>query len=89
MIRTLSERSFDADLSVVHSTFSWSVRNIVELLHNTLPAAITGTTCTFGHVIGADRNGAEEREVRVRQLLTAAQVPAVLMRTCVVSVVRA
>ena len=77
-----SRSSVNVDSSATHSTSSWSDGDIVELLHDTLPANVGGTSCAFGHVLGADRSEAEVRGVRVRQLLTAAQVPAVLMITC-------
>ena len=78
----VSRSSVKVDSSAAHSTSSWSDGDIVELVHDTLPANVAGTSCAFGHVLGADRSEAEARGVRVRQLLTAAQVPAVLMRTC-------
>ena len=74
----------NVDSSAAHSTSSWNDGDIVELLHDTLPANVAGTSCAFGHVLGADRSEAEVRGVRVRQLLTAAQVPAVLVRICLV-----
>ena len=77
----VSEGSLGADRSAIHSTTSWSFGDIVELLHDSLPAAVTGTTYALGHVIGTDRSEAEVRGVRVRQLLTAAQVPAVPMQS--------
>ena len=80
----MPESSFVANSSGANCTTSWSVGDIVELLHDTFPATVVGTSCALGHVIGTDRSEAGVQGVRVRQLLTASQVPAVL---CFVSVV--
>ena len=79
----VSASSLDANRSAVDCTTSWDVGDIVELLHDAFSEAVTCSGCVFGHVIGVDQSGAGVRGVRVRQLLTAAQVPAVLRRTCI------
>ena len=76
--------AIEANSSVVDQATSWSIGDIVELQRHALAGGTSSPISAFGHVIGAEQGEDGVQKVRVRQLLTATQVPAVLRRTCLI-----
>ncbi len=65
----------------------WSVGDVVEILTDHMPAPtisahIVHGSLAFGHVIGLGRGEDGMFWVRIRQLLTSSQLPAVMPAAC-------